>query len=85
MRQLQLTLLSLTEDVAGTADAAVDLEAADHASVTPAAVLGVDAGAYASASRAADATITTAVYVTDDNAGPADAVINLAQPSCQES
>ena len=83
MLQLQLTLpllllaVTVTEDVASTADApAVDLNAAAHASVTAGAVLSLNTAAHISAT--ADATVATAVNVTDDDAGPADAVIDLA-------
>jgi hypothetical protein len=82
MLQLQLTLPSLllavtvTEDVASTADAPVKLNAAAHASVTAGAVLSLDTAVHVSGT--ADATVATAVNVTDDDAGPADAVIDLA-------
>jgi len=47
------TAVNINEDVAGTADAAVDLDATDHASITTGALLGLDAAAHASATAEA--------------------------------
>jgi hypothetical protein len=88
------TAVTVTEDVAGTDDAAVDLDTAAHASATADATIATavnvtddDAGpadavlgldTADNVSATADATVATAVNVTDDDAGPTDDVIDLA-------